>query len=90
MEKLHKKNLRIFISLSIGQSFYWGFTWSDQLSTKLATWRNKNNVNINKSNWSYKWIRKLNITPKIKNFLSQKLHDALPTRGNLVKKKFAY
>jgi len=54
-------------------SFCWGLMGSGVFSTKIATWAAHNNFHANDPKWRYNWLWKLDVMPKIKIFLWQKL-----------------
>jgi len=62
----------------------WGFTGSGTFSTRSATWATHKSWDQNEPVWAFKWISQLNTMPKIKIFLWQMLHNALPLRGVLL------
>ena len=70
----------------VEDSFCWGHTGSGIFSTKSATWRAHENIDRNQPDWQFKWIWKLDILPKIKIFLWQLCHKALPSRGTLLRR----
>jgi len=67
-------------------TYCWGLTGSRTFSTRFATWAAHKSFGYNDVAWSFKWIWQLNIMPKMKIFLWQMLHNALPLRGALVKR----
>ena len=69
-------------------SFCWGFTGSGDFNIKSATWLAHAHVDHWASTWEFKWIWKMDVPPKIIIFLWQKLHNALPIRGNFLRRDF--
>ena len=59
---------------------------TNKFSTKCATWRAHGNIGRDLTVWQLKWIWKLDIMPKIKIFLWQLCHKALPSRGTLLRR----
>ena len=70
----------------MADSFRWAPTGSGEFSTKTATWMAHNSFHTKDPKWTYNWIWKLDVMPKIKIFLWQNLHNALPTRGTLFRR----
>jgi len=70
----------------VADSFCWGYTGSGDFSTKSATWKTHDNIATDQPIWQYKWIWKLDIMPKIRIFLWQLCHNALPARGTLLRR----
>jgi len=70
----------------VSDSFCWGYTGSGDFSTKSATWRAHEYIGRNQADWQFKWIWNLDIMPKIKVFLWQLCHKALPSRGTLLRR----
>ena len=69
----------------IKDSFCWGLSTSGAFTTKTASWLAHGHVH-NDALWPYKGIWKLDIMPKIKIFLWQMCHNALPVRGTLIRR----
>jgi len=67
-------------------TFYWGLTGSGFFNTRSASWVAHNSFNSKDAAWSFKWIWQLDIMPKIKIFLWQLLHNAVPVHGVLVRR----
>jgi len=67
----------------VADPFCWGYTGSGEFSTKSATWKAHDNIDRSQPTWQFKWIWKLNVLPKIRVFLWQLCHNALPVRGTL-------
>ena len=67
-------------------TYCWGLTDLGTFSTRFATWATHKSFGYKDVAWSFKWIWQLNIMPKIKIFLWQMLHNALPVRGVLVRR----
>ena len=67
-------------------SFCWGSTGSGDFTTKSATWRAHENIKPDQEPWKFNWIWKLDVMPKIRIFLWQLCHNALPTRAALLHK----
>jgi len=68
----------------IEDSFCWGINSSGEFNTKSATWIAHKSQPLQKPDWQFKWIWKLDIMPKIKIFLWQICHKALPVRRTLL------
>ena len=68
---------------NVEDSFCWGYTGSGDFSTKSATWRAHENIRRDHPTWPYSWIWKLDVMPKVKIFMWQLCHKALPSRGTL-------
>ena len=80
---LVQKILGIPIPLTdINDSFCWGLSSSGSFTTKSATWLAQG-IEQEEPPWPFKGIWKLDIVPKIKIFLWQMCHNALPLRGTL-------
>jgi len=71
---------------NVADSFCWGYTGSGEFSTKSATWRAHDNISKDHPVWPYNWIWKLDVMPKVKVFLWQLCHRALPSRGTLFRR----
>ena len=69
----------------INDSFCWGLSSSGSFTTKSATWLAQG-IEPEQSPWPFKGIWKLDILPKIKIFLWQMCHNALPVRGTLFRR----
>ena len=69
----------------IKDSFCWGLSTSGSFTIKTASWLSHGNDH-NDSHWPYQGLWKLDIMPKIKIFLWQMCHNALPVRGNLFRR----
>ena len=67
-------------------SFCWGFTGSGDFTIKSATWQAHENLKTVPESWKFKWIWTLDVMPKIRIFLWQLCHNALPTRAALLHK----
>ena len=86
-ENIVQKIIAIPIPLStVTDYFCWGPMGSGEFSTKTATWMAHNTFHLNDPEWMYNWIWKLDVMPKIKVFLWQNLHSALPIRGTLFRR----
>jgi len=70
----------------VADPFCWGYTGSSDFTTKSATWKAHENITRDQPIWQYKWIWKLDVMPKIKIFLWQLCHNALPSRGTLLRR----
>jgi len=68
-------------------SFCWGLDNSDTFSTKSVTWIAYDKSINDSPDWNYKWIWKIDTMPKIKFFLWQLCHKAVPIRGMLLKRR---
>jgi len=66
--------------IETGDSFCWGLNGSGEFTTKSATWLADGNEIVQRQPWPYKWIWSINTMPKIKIFLWQVCHNALPVR----------
>ena len=69
----------------IKDSFHWGLSSTGCFTTKLAIWSSLALIPED-DQWPYKWIWKVDTMPKIKIFLCQMCHNALPVRGTLVRR----
>ena len=67
-------------------SFCWGLHSSGNFSTKSATWLARGPQATPNYDWPHKWIWKIDTVPKIKVFLWQLCHKAIPVRGLLLRK----
>jgi len=90
-ELMHGNILKRIQGIDIPQSdmddsICWGLHSSGQFSTKSATWLAHDTKPLNQPDWKFKWIRKLDILPKIQIFLWQIFHHALPVRGLLLRR----
>ena len=56
-------------------------------STKSATWLTHDQQIMESPQWFFKWIWKIDTMPKIKIFLWQMCHNALPVGGALFRKE---
>ena len=84
-----QKNLEILIPIfETKDTFCWGLTGSGSFTTRSATWAAHNSFDSKDAAWSFQWIWQLDIMPKIKIFLWQLLHNALPVRGVFVRRGF--
>jgi len=70
----------------IADSFCWGYSGNGVFSTKSATWKAHDNIVRAQPRWKYQWIWKLDVMPKIRVFLLQLCHNALPSRGTLLRR----
>jgi len=78
---------RIPIPLTdVPDSFCWGYSGSGDFTTKSATWQAHGCISRDKPLWKYHWIWKLDIMPKIKIFMWQLCHNALPLRVTLLRR----
>ena len=62
----------------------WGLNSSGKFSTKSATWMAHDPQSFHNYNWIHKWIWKIDTMPKIKVFLWQVCHKAIPAKGLLL------
>jgi len=67
-------------------SYCWGYTGSGDFTTKSATWRAHDNLKPAHTSWKFNWIWKLDVMPKIRIFLWQLCHKALPTKATLLQR----
>jgi len=67
-------------------SFCWGLSNSGAFTTKSATWLAHGDNSSERLPWQYKWIWNINTMPKIKVFLWQLYHNALPIRRTLLRR----
>jgi len=70
----------------VADSFCWGYSGSGDFTTKSATWQAHDNISREQSLWKYHWIWNLDVMPKIKIFLWQLCHNALPSKGTLLRR----
>jgi len=70
----------------VADSFCWGFTGSGEFFTKSATWKAHDIIGRDQSTWKFKWIRKLDVMPKIRIFIWKLCHNALPVKGTLFRR----
>ena len=70
----------------IADSFCWGYAGNGVFSTKTATWKAHDNIDRAQPKWKYHWLWKLDVMPKIRVFLWQLCHNALPSRGTLLRR----
>ena len=73
----------------IDDSFCWGLHSSGKFSTKSATWLTHDPQIPHQADWAHKWIWKIDTMLKIKVFLWQMCHTALPVRGLLLRRGLA-
>ena len=73
-------------STEVPDSFCWGLTGNGEFSTKSATWKAHAHLSTRLPDWQYKWLWKLKIMPKIRLFLWQLCHNALPSRDTLLRR----
>jgi len=71
---------------NVADSFCWGYSGSGEFTTKSATWQAYDNISREQPLWQFNWIWKLEVMPKIKIFLWQLCHNALPSRGTLLRR----
>ena len=71
---------------NVTDSFCWGFTGSGEFSVKSATWKAHEGLAHNPPPWKFKWIWKLDVMPKIRIFMWQICHNALPVKGTLFRR----
>jgi len=67
-------------------SFCWGLNGSGEFTTKSATWLAHGSDVSQQPSWQFKWIWHIKTMPKIKIFLWQVCHNALPIRGILFRR----
>jgi len=63
---------------------YWALTSSGRFSIQSALSIIQGSTTANSQSWDYKWIWAIDTMPKIKIFLWQICHNALPVRGSLL------
>ena len=66
----------------IKDCYCWGLSSTGMFTTKSATWLAHDQKSFEGQPWQFKWIWKIDTMPKIKNFLWQMCHNALPVRGH--------
>jgi len=71
---------------NVVDSFGWGYSGSGEFTTKSATWQAHDHISRDQPLWRFKWIWKLDVMPKIKIFLWQLCHNALPSRATLLRR----
>jgi len=69
---------------NMDDSFCWGFTGSGDFTVKSATWQAHETIKPAQESWKFHWIWQLDVMPKIKIFLWQLCHNALPARATLL------
>ena len=81
-----QKILGIPISLvDIKDSFCWGLSSTGEFTTRSATWL-AHDLGQDGWTWPFNWIWKIDTMPKIKIFLWQLCHNALPVKGILFRR----
>jgi len=86
-EQVLQKVLGIPLPTStVEDSFCWGFSGTGNFSVKSATWLAHGPAEHSTSTWHFNWIWKLDVPPKIRVFLWQMLHNALPLRDTLYRR----
>ena len=86
-EQVLQKVIGIPLPISdVEDSFCWGFSGSGTFSVKSATWLAHGHDEHPTPTWHFNWIWKLDVPPKIRIFLWQLLHNALPLRDNLYRR----
>jgi len=63
-----------------------GLAGLEKFITRSVAWASHESFSHKDHAWPFKWIWQLDVTPKIKIFLWQMLHNALPMRGVLVQR----
>jgi len=83
-EQVLQKVIGIPLSITdVEDSFCWGFSGSGTFSVKSATWLAHSHIAHPAPIWPFKDIWKMDVPPKIRLFLWQLLHNALPLRDTL-------
>ena len=82
-QKIHRIPIPI---TDVADSFCWGYSGSGGFTTKSATWKAHDNIPKAQPVWKFHWLWKLDVMPKIKIFLWQLCHNALPSRGSLLRR----
>jgi len=78
---------RILLPLTdVADSFCWGYSGSGEFTTKSATSKAHDILSKEPSFWKFHWLWNLDVMPKIKIFLWQLCHNALPSKGTLLRR----